>query len=117
MSKFITRYFARIVPECDPTTTCDTNALLLLVANILNFFIKIALIAAVISVMWGGVLMLTSGGSSSRISTGKKAITAAVIGIIIVTVSVSLINGFLGLFTDCQLQWLSFTNALDCSGS
>ena len=117
MPEFITRYFAQIVPDCDPTTTCDTNALLQLIVNILQFLIDTALIVAVVSIMWGGLLMLTSGGSSSKITNAKKAITAAVTGIIIVTVAATLISIFIGLFTSCEFHWWDFKNALICGTS
>ncbi|OGY62477.1 MAG: hypothetical protein A3G58_01460 [Candidatus Colwellbacteria bacterium RIFCSPLOWO2_12_FULL_46_17] len=114
MFKLAKRYFARIVPECDPTTTCDVNAFTQLIVNIIQFLIDIALIVAVISIMWGGFLMLTSGGNSTRISNGKKAITAAVIGIVIVTLSAFLIGVFVELLTDCAFHWWDFGNALVC---
>ena len=114
MFKLAKRYFARIVPECDPTTTCDVNAFTQLIVNIIQFLIDIALIVAVISIMWGGFLMLTSGGNSTRISNRKKAITAAVIGIVIVTLSAFLIGVFVELLTDCAFHWWDFGNALVC---
>jgi len=113
MTEFVTKYFAQLVPECDPTTTCDASALQQLVINIIQFLINISLIVAVVFVMWGGFLMLTSGGSSDRLSRGKKAITAAVIGIVIVLVAMSTINILLDLFTECTGAWWNF-EPLEC---
>lgn len=108
MSKFVTRYFAQLVPDCDPTTTCDTGDLQQLVINVIQFLINISLIIAVVFVMWGGFLILTAGGSSERLGKGKKSITYAVVGIVIVLVSMSMIKIFLDLFTDCTGEWWNF---------
>ena len=108
MTKFVTRYFAQLVPECDPTTTCDANALKQLVVNIIQFLINISLLVAVVFIMWGGFLILTSGGSSDRLGRGKKSITAAVTGIVIVLVAMSAIKIFLELFTSCEGDWWNF---------
>ena len=111
MTEFVTRYFAQLVPlvpDCDPTTTCDAIALKQLVINVIQFLINISLLIAVIFVMWGGFLLLTAGSSPDRMSQGKKAITNAVIGIVIVLVAMSAINMFLDLFTTCTGRWWDF---------
>ena len=69
---------------------------------------------AVVFIMWGGLLLLTSGGSigtkdnPGRRAKGKSAITGAVIGIVIILVAMSAINIFLDLFTTCDGDWWNF---------
>ena len=108
MTEFVTRYFARLVPECDPTTTCDASQLKQLVVNVIQFLINTSLLIAVVFIMWGGLLILTAGGSSDRMSKGKKSITAAIFGIVIVLVAMSAIKIFLELFTSCSGDWWNF---------
>ena len=111
MNRFVTRYFAELVPlvpDCDPTTTCDANALKQLVINVIVFLRDISIVIAVLFILWGGFLILTSGGSSDRLSRGKKAITAAVIGIVIVLAAWLAVNIFITTFTDCTGDWWDF---------
>lgn len=44
-------------------------------------------ITAVIMVMVGGFMMITAGGDSGKLSTGRKTITYAVVGLIIISLS------------------------------
>lgn len=81
-----------LVPQCDPTTTCGENELLKLGINGIQFMIDIALILVVLFFLWGGFLLLTSSGSPNRVEQGKKAITGAVVGLVIVLTSVVVIN-------------------------
>ncbi|MEX2033537.1 MAG: hypothetical protein WD889_03245 [Candidatus Colwellbacteria bacterium] len=61
--------------------------------NVINFMIHwLAFPLVLIFFLWGGFLLLTSGGSPNRVEQGKKAITGAVIGLIIVLTSVVVIN-------------------------
>ena len=101
---FITGFFAGLVPGCDPVK-CTTDDLLKLVVNVINFLITISLVVATLFLVWGGFVFLTSGGSPERISSGKKTITAAIIGIVIVLASVFLINVFLTTFTKCDFNF------------
>lgn len=101
---FVTGFFAGIVPDCNPVD-CTTEDLLELVVNVINFLITISLVVATLFLVWGGFVFLTSGGSPERISSGKKTITAAIIGIVIVLASVFLINVFLTTFTKCEMNF------------
>ncbi len=77
---FSTTSFA-IVP-C--TTNCGWNDFGALLQNIFNFLITISIPLATLAIIYGAFLLLTSGGSSSRVEEGKKAILAALIGLAIV---------------------------------
>lgn len=103
----------RIVPECDPVGGCDTAKLYELGANIINFMIGLAFLLGVIYFLWGGFTLLTSAGSEKRIESGRKAMTAAVVGIVIVLIAWLAINTFITFFTDCTGRWYQF-ESLKC---
>lgn len=104
-----------LVPNCDPTE-CGEEQLLQLGVSVINFMIDfLAFPLVVIFFLWGGFLLLTSGGSPDRIERGKKAITGAVIGLVIVLTSVVVINVFLDTFTNCEVN-LSQIGKVNCPG-
>lgn len=104
MTEFLvkTASAAGLVPECDPTTTCGENQLLELGIKVIQFMIDTAFVLTVLFFLWGGFLLLTSGGSPNRVEQGKKAITGAVIGLVIVLTSVVVVNTFIATFTKCN---------------
>jgi len=106
MMYFITGFFAQLVPGC--TVDCTAEDLQQLVVNVIRFLMEISLVIATLFILWGGFLLLTSGGSPERISSGKKAITAAIIGLVIVLVAFIAINTFITIFTSCSGDWWKF---------
>ncbi|MBI3089003.1 MAG: hypothetical protein HYY99_01975 [Candidatus Colwellbacteria bacterium] len=102
---------AGLVPDCggiDPITgqpqpQCTENDFIALIVKVINFAIHdIAFPLVVLFFLIGGFLLLTSGGSPNRIEQGKKAMTGAVIGLVIVLTSVVLINTLIATFTKCN---------------
>lgn len=67
--------------EC---TQCDG---LQIVINIVNFLFNIAGPLAVLMIILGGFLYVTSGGSEERAKTAKAAITAGIVGFVIVLIA------------------------------
>lgn len=65
--------------------------------TITNFFLGFLGLAAVIMVIYGGVRYVTSAGEEEGATKGKKAVTYAVIGIIIVLTSYALVNTLITL--------------------
>ena len=51
--------------------------------NMINWVLGFISIIAVLMVIWGGVLYLTSAGDESKAENGKKTVTYALIGLII----------------------------------
>lgn len=85
---------------------CGREDLYQLIINVINFMIQgLAFPLVVLFFLIGGFLLLTSGGSPNRIEQGKKAITGAVIGLVIVLSSVVVINTFLAVFTNCDVNF------------
>ncbi len=66
------------------TTNCSLGDFGALLQNIFNFLIGISIPLATLAIIYGAVLLLTSAGSADRISRGKQAITAALVGLAIV---------------------------------
>src|ERR1035437_1271498 len=76
-------------PNGDLTNkTPDQNTIFLqagnAISNVMNWVFVAAGFLAVIFVIYGGFTLLTSGGDSSKIESGKKMIMWAVVGIVIV---------------------------------
>lgn len=86
---------------CTQIHECDVCDLFLGAKNIVNYLVLIAAPIAVVILIYGGLMLLTSGGSETKISKGKNALAMAVWGIIIVlagwlivdTILRSLVNG------------------------
>jgi hypothetical protein len=93
---FCTRVHARLVPcggSQDPCTWCHFGKL---IENIIDFLMYLVFPLAVLMIVIGGILIMTSGGSSSRFSKGKEMITGAIIGILIALISWMIIDTIAG---------------------
>lgn len=78
---------------------CGKEDLYQLIMNVIDFAITyLAFPLVVLFFLIGGFFLLTSGGSPNRIEQGKKAITGAVIGLVIVLTSVVVIHTFFEVF-------------------
>lgn len=62
------------------------------VLNITRFFIYISAGIAVAFIVWGGYLMITSGGQSDQYENGLKSFRNAVIGLIVAIVSLTIVT-------------------------
>jgi len=76
--------------------TGGESSLRRLVIRIINYFLGFLGILAVIMVIYGGVMYVTSQGSEESTGNAKKIIMYAVIGIIIILLSFALVNTILG---------------------
>lgn len=84
--------FTQILPSGDPATwtlSTDKNkdAISLLLQNILHLFLLVAGGVAVIYLMIGAFNYLTAFGNEERASTGKKIITWAIVGIVVIVLA------------------------------
>jgi len=75
------------------------EGVLILVKEILSFFIGFSVVVAVVLSIYSGILFITSSGDPENIQKATKALTAAIIGLLIVFLSrlivVFLLNQFL----------------------
>ncbi len=68
-------------------------------STIINILMALGVAIAVIGIVVGGLMRATAWGSEQRIATSNKAITCAVIGLVIVLIGVTLGNSIPGWFT------------------
>ncbi len=78
----------------DSTLTENTNARDF-IQSIVNFALSFLGLIAIVMVIYGGVLYVTSRGDEEMTSKGKKAITYAAIGIVIIMGSYAFVNTIL----------------------
>ena len=79
----------------------DTNAPTL-ICNFLGAIHTIAITLIVVGWIIAGIIYLSSAGSAERMTIGKKAITAAIMGtvlVIVATLAEEVVSGLLGLST------------------
>ena len=62
------------------------------IVNVTNFILSFLGLAAIVVVIYGGVLYITAGGESEKADKGKKSIMYAIMGIVIVLISYALVN-------------------------
>lgn len=67
-----------------------------LVLTIVNFFLGFLGLIAVLMVIYGGVLVLTSAGNPEQAGKGKKILLYAAIGIVIILLSFAFVSTILG---------------------
>ncbi len=75
--------------ECDSCTLCR---LILMGQLIIEFLVKMAAIAALVSIAFGGFLYVFAVGSQGTIGTAKSMIKYTLLGFVIVFIAWALIN-------------------------
>jgi len=66
------------------TATC-------LISQVVRYILGIIAVLATLMFIWGGVLMLTSGGNSERVKQAKETLAWAAIGIVVIMLSWAII--------------------------
>ncbi|MBM2820994.1 MAG: conserved rane protein of unknown function [Candidatus Berkelbacteria bacterium] len=77
------------IPVLDPLKTGNLPSILV---GLLNIFLWVAGLLAVVYLVYGGVLYITAGGDAEKATKGRTALINAVIGIIIVLLAVVILN-------------------------
>ncbi len=77
------------VNQCpaDTGVRCSEGSIASIFKLIINWALAIAFIAAVIMLIYGGFLYITSAGNTDNATKGKTAIVNALIGIVIIVLS------------------------------
>jgi hypothetical protein len=84
-----------------PTAACSDQFVTTLVGGIgtvITVLVGIGIAIAVIGIVVGGLMRATAWGSDQRVAMSNKAITCAVIGLVIVLLGVTLGNAIPGWF-------------------
>jgi amino acid transporter len=69
-----------------------------IIQNIIVFIIVIAVIIALMYLLYGGIKWITSKGEKAEVESARNHITAAIVGLIIVFLAVFIITILLGVF-------------------
>ena len=67
-----------------------------LVLLVVNFFLGFLGLLAVIMIIYGGFLYISSAGEQEKIDSAKKILMYAVVGIVVIIISFALVNTLLG---------------------
>ena len=68
------------------------------VQNVITFIIVIAVIIAVLFLIWGGIQWILSGGDKSKVESARNTIIGAIIGLVIVFLGYFVISIVAGAF-------------------
>ena len=71
----------------DTGVRCSEGSIASIFRLIINWALAIAFIAAVVMLIFGGFLYITSAGNTDNATKGKTAITNALIGVVIIILS------------------------------
>ncbi|MBU1136943.1 pilin [Patescibacteria group bacterium] len=69
-----------------------------LLKNIFNLVAQIVATLAALTIVIGGIMWMTAGGDDDQVTSARKMITAAVIGLIIVGAAVGIVTLVLQIF-------------------
>lgn len=82
---------SKVSGQCKSNGDCSVNDFLQIGIGISELILGVVGSLALLAFIYGGVLWLISGGSSDKIAKGKQAIIGAVIGLVIVFFSYTII--------------------------
>lgn len=103
-----TSFAAGLVPCGNPgEPACNFCHLLQLGQNLINLAIQLSFTFAGLFIAWGAFVIMTAGGSKERVSEGKKALTTAITGLVIVLTAWMIIGLALQIFTgsSSKIPW------------
>ena len=83
---------AQAIPPIESNTTVDSTTIQSTAVTLINYVISIIAIIAVGMIVYAGFLYITSGGDEKKLGTAKNLILYAVIGLVVVIVSYSIVG-------------------------
>src|ERR1035437_8749891 len=99
---------------CDSSATgfsflCSLNAggLGNLIGSLVQLLFVVAILAALVYLIYGGFRWLVSGGDKGQVSAAREHIVAAIIGLVIIFLSYFILNLILGFFNVGSLSQLT----------
>ena len=69
-----------------------------IVSNVITILIIIAVLIAVLFLIWGGIQWIMSGGDKSKVESARNSIIGAIIGLVIVFLAYFIISVVANLF-------------------
>lgn len=88
---------------CRDDGNCTVSDILQVIVNIINFILAISGTIMLLIMVYAGVRFLTDAGTGNGVTAAKSAISAAVIGLLIIFGSYAIITFFLSVLTGEQL--------------
>lgn len=79
------------------TATGGEGSFRVMIKRIVDFILLFLGLIAVVMVIYGGFLYVTSAGNEEAVGKGKKILIYAAIGIVIILISFALVNTLLGV--------------------
>ena len=70
----------------------DAPSVAELLLSVLKFLLNVSAVIAVLAIIVAGIIYMTAGGDSARISLAKSALTASVVGLGIVLTALVVVN-------------------------
>ncbi|PIR97994.1 MAG: hypothetical protein COT89_01960 [Candidatus Colwellbacteria bacterium CG10_big_fil_rev_8_21_14_0_10_42_22] len=111
---------SRIIPECDPTFSSDSplppcNECFLAQTgyNVMMVLVWFAFVIVIFMAIFGGFRMFITLGNPDQLNKAKKQITNAIIGLVIVLLSWTIINVIFTTFTKLGGSWWQL-HQLEC---
>lgn len=86
------------MPACAQDGNCQLNDVVNTGISVVQFILGISGTVALLMFIYGGFLWVTSAGNSEKVNQGKSAVSNAVIGLVIVFASYTLITYGLSAF-------------------
>ena len=78
----------------------------------INFILIIAVVLALVFLIWGGIKWITSGGDKAKVEGARNTIIAAIIGLIIAFLAFFILNVVAGIFGVNAVTGLQLPNIL-----
>lgn len=86
------------------------ECILPLFQNIINALLAFAGVAALFFIIYSGIKFVTSGGDAKQVEGAKKTLTYAVIGLIVILLSLFILNVISGITGVGCIKQFGFTN-------
>ncbi len=74
------------------TNPIACNTATCLIGQVVRYILGVIAILATLMFIWGGVMMLTSGGNSQRVKQAKETLAWAAIGVVVILLSWGIIR-------------------------
>ncbi len=86
---------------------CNLCSFLELVKILINFSIQITFAFAGLFITWGAFVIMTAGGAKERVSEGKKMMTTAIIGMVVILTAWMVLGTVIQIITGSpsKLPW------------
>ncbi|MFB6181668.1 MAG: Mbov_0395 family pilin-like conjugal transfer protein [Candidatus Magasanikbacteria bacterium] len=88
----------------DETIALGDKPLVEVIGNIINIFLGLLGIIALVMIVYGGYKIMTSGGNEEKVEEGKRTLINATIGLIIIMASFAIVNFVVNALVDATTQ-------------